>query len=275
MKRIQSATALAVMPAVPPLTGPIGFFTNGDPAGGIPATEVPDWWLNAVQEELVAIIEAAGLTPLASNSQQVLAALRGMFAPNRRWFTASGTLIVPSGITKLFVRLWAGGGGGGGSYGPGSAGAGGGAGGYAERLITVTPGQSIAVTRGAGGAAGTPTPGNGGAGGTSSFGSYLSATGGGGGLAGNNGVATGGGAGGTGVGGDWMLDGGGGGLGQTYGDGSLGGGFGGAPWCGSKAGPNIGVAGGHAGATPGAGGSGGAVGGAGGPGAPGLIMVEW
>lgn len=258
MKRIQSSTAVTAAPAVPPLTGPLGYFTEGDPAGGIPATLVPAWWLNGIQDELASIIEATGGTPLASNTSQVLAALRTMFAPNRRYFTASGSFTVPDGITRVLVRLWAGGGGGG-SYGAGSAGSGGGAGGYAERIVTVTPGQSITVTRGAGGTPGGTTPSNGGAGGTSSFGSFLSATGGAGGIAGLNGVATSAGQGGSGAGGDWMLD----------------GGFGGAPWCGTKAGPNIGVAAGHTGASPGAGGSGGAVGGAGGAGAAGLIVVEW
>jgi hypothetical protein len=47
-----------------PSPGTEGYFTNGNPGGGIPATEVPDWWLNMVQEELRAVVVAGGLTLL-------------------------------------------------------------------------------------------------------------------------------------------------------------------------------------------------------------------
>ncbi|WP_419900680.1 gp53-like domain-containing protein [Roseomonas sp. USHLN139] len=80
MKRIQHTTAAAALPAVPSLGGTLGFFTEGDPVGGIPATVVPAWWLNGIQEELAGIIEAAGLTPLASDNTQVLTALRRLMA---------------------------------------------------------------------------------------------------------------------------------------------------------------------------------------------------
>lgn len=62
MRRIDVATAVATAPSVPtPATR--GYFTNGNPGGGIPATEVPDWWLNMVDNELEAVVVAAGLTP--------------------------------------------------------------------------------------------------------------------------------------------------------------------------------------------------------------------
>ncbi len=80
---------------------------------------------------------------------------------------------VPPGVSALRVRLCGGGGGGGvGSAGTTNAGGGGGgAGGYAESIITVTPGQSFSLTVAAGG---TPA----GAGGTTAFDSLLAATGG-------------------------------------------------------------------------------------------------
>jgi lysophospholipase L1-like esterase len=47
-------------------------FTKGDPAGGVQATTVTDEWLNAVQEELAAAIEGAGI-PLVKGDVNQLA----------------------------------------------------------------------------------------------------------------------------------------------------------------------------------------------------------
>lgn len=46
-------------------------FTEGNPSLGVPATEVSDDWLNDVQEELVTVIENAGLT-LSKGTQDQL-----------------------------------------------------------------------------------------------------------------------------------------------------------------------------------------------------------
>lgn len=57
-------------------------FTEGNPSTGVPATEVRAAWLNSVQEELAAVIEAAGieLDDSADDSQeQLLTALRQLF----------------------------------------------------------------------------------------------------------------------------------------------------------------------------------------------------
>lgn len=51
-------------------------FTEGDAETGIPATRVTGDWLNAVQGELVAIVEAAGIALSKPSNDQVLAALR-------------------------------------------------------------------------------------------------------------------------------------------------------------------------------------------------------
>jgi hypothetical protein len=50
-------------------------FSEGNPATGAPGTKVSSDWLNAVQEELAAVIEAAGLTLSKVNNGQLLAAL--------------------------------------------------------------------------------------------------------------------------------------------------------------------------------------------------------
>lgn len=49
-------------------------FTEGSPSGGVPATTVSADWLNDVQEELISILSAAGITPIKGDQKQVLAA---------------------------------------------------------------------------------------------------------------------------------------------------------------------------------------------------------
>lgn len=97
-------------------------------------------------------------------------------------FGSSGTFTVPSGVTTLRVLVAGGGGGGSGLQGYYGRYMNGGSGAYAEAIVDVTPGQSIAVTVGSGGNGGTGSnPGTatgGGTGGTSSFGSFITCTGG-------------------------------------------------------------------------------------------------
>jgi hypothetical protein len=55
MFRIDQDGAVAVIPAPAPLGATPGFFTEGNPGLGQPATQVTADWLNAVQEELIAV----------------------------------------------------------------------------------------------------------------------------------------------------------------------------------------------------------------------------
>jgi hypothetical protein len=50
-------------------------FTNGDPVGGIPSTDLEDVWFDHVQEEIATVIESAGMALDPSNRGQLLAAL--------------------------------------------------------------------------------------------------------------------------------------------------------------------------------------------------------
>lgn len=54
-------------------------FQDGDPSSGIKGTQVDAAWLNSVQEELAAVVEGAGATLDASDTGQLLAALRGFY----------------------------------------------------------------------------------------------------------------------------------------------------------------------------------------------------
>ena len=117
------------------------------------------------------ITNAAGSITLAAASGQL----------QNQYFTSSSSWTAPAGVTKVLVRVRAGGGGGGGGALNGTGGTGG-IGGLGEAIITVTPGTTYTITVGTGGAAGANgTPTGGGTGGSSSFGSSITATGGGGG----------------------------------------------------------------------------------------------
>lgn len=55
-------------------------FTDGDPVGGVQATLVTDDWLNAVQEEVVGVIESTGAVLDKVTNTQLLAAIRALNA---------------------------------------------------------------------------------------------------------------------------------------------------------------------------------------------------
>ncbi|MBR0681900.1 hypothetical protein GXW74_15505 [Roseomonas eburnea] len=117
---------------------------------GIAGTEFTAGYQNASQEELIGLIEAAGLTPDENDWGQVLQAIMLLTAPRMQVFLASGSFTVPAHVTRLKVRAWGAGGSGGGSSDLGWPGGGGGAGGYGEVVLGVTPGQVIPVVVGHG-----------------------------------------------------------------------------------------------------------------------------
>ncbi|WP_171882527.1 gp53-like domain-containing protein [Klebsiella quasipneumoniae] len=61
---------------VEPLTALDGLFTNGKVASGVSPTRLVAEWFNAVQTELVNVVEGAGLTIDPDNSAQVFAAIK-------------------------------------------------------------------------------------------------------------------------------------------------------------------------------------------------------
>lgn len=197
MFRIDDATAATSIPT-PETAGTEGYFTEGNPATGTPATKVRGSWLNMIQEELRAIVVAAGLTPSKTTYTQVRDAIAQMYSPGRylgtQVFTSSGTY-TPGTYTvggrsvvagRARIRGIGGGGAGGGTTATGAGaacvGLGGSAGSFGEVLQVGLSSQTVTI-----GAAGAPASNaNGGAGGTTSIGSWLVCPGGPGGLGGGN-----------------------------------------------------------------------------------------
>ena len=119
MFRVDNSTSAAVLPAPPPAGTP-GFFTDGDPATLVPPTIMPAWWHNMMQEEVLAVVEAAGLAPDKLNNGQLLAAIQHLIgagptsgsnangdwrkAPDG-WIEQSSFVNGPFGVTTFAVTF--------------------------------------------------------------------------------------------------------------------------------------------------------------------------
>ncbi|MEK6420033.1 MAG: hypothetical protein V4801_10530 [Burkholderia gladioli] len=77
MFRTDQTTAVTAIPA-PSAAGTPGYFTGGNPATGQAATILDADWLNMVQEELMNVVTAAGLTPSKTVYTQLLSAIRAL-----------------------------------------------------------------------------------------------------------------------------------------------------------------------------------------------------
>lgn len=76
MHKIDSTGTSASLPTPGAVGATVGYFTEGDPNTATPATVVSADWLNAVQEELVGVIEGLGITLDKTSQSQLLAALK-------------------------------------------------------------------------------------------------------------------------------------------------------------------------------------------------------
>lgn len=79
MQRVKTSSAVTSRPAYTE-TGAPGYFTSGDAVAAIPATVPGAQWFNQVQEEILAVITAGGLTPDATKDTQLAAAIAQMIA---------------------------------------------------------------------------------------------------------------------------------------------------------------------------------------------------
>lgn len=170
MYRIDNSTAVTTIPtpgAVGP--NPNGYFTDGNPASGIPATVVDDDWLNAVQEEIANAVESDGTVLSKTNRTQLKAKLTGRLL-RRSLIVASATFtLLPGTQTWRALAQAAGGAGGGtqptdGTHVQGSQGANGGdcvdatfsASGNSTLTLTLGP-AGVGVAGASGGAGGNLT----------------------------------------------------------------------------------------------------------------------
>lgn len=96
MQRVDSFGAVASIPAAEAQVNTPGFFNIGNPSLAVPATVVPHWWLNAVQEEIAGVVEAAGITLSKATNTQLLAAI-GAIAQN----TQETTFVIANNQTTF------------------------------------------------------------------------------------------------------------------------------------------------------------------------------
>ncbi len=96
MQRVSRSTAVSALPA-PPAGGTPGYFTGGDPVAATPAT-VPGYeWFNNVQEELLSVIEGAGLVASGADRTQLKQAISEMIE------VKSGNYALDTGVANAYV----------------------------------------------------------------------------------------------------------------------------------------------------------------------------
>ncbi|MFD1557103.1 hypothetical protein ACFSHT_15990 [Paraburkholderia silviterrae] len=185
MFQTDQPSAASSLPA-PAVAGTQGFFTNGNPVSGIPATILDADFMNMLMMELINIVEAAGLTPSKTAYNQVLTAIRalkgyGDLLSVNMYATQGSVIFTPSTPNSLIYTRAMGGGAAGGSTPATGAGqyaiaSGGSTGAYAEGIYQLTSAAPIPITIGAGGV--TAAGAAGGNGGTTSIGSLITCPGG-------------------------------------------------------------------------------------------------
>lgn len=75
MFRIDNSTAAASKPA-PAAAGTPGYFTEGNPVGGVAPTVLSADFMNSVQEELMSLLTDAGVTPDKTATNQILDSIK-------------------------------------------------------------------------------------------------------------------------------------------------------------------------------------------------------
>lgn len=92
------------------ITTPDHLFHDGDPFNGIQGTPVTADFLNAVQEEIATVIEAAGIPLSAATSTQLLNALTQIFAglnsPILTGIPKAPTAIPSDNSTQIANTYW-------------------------------------------------------------------------------------------------------------------------------------------------------------------------
>jgi hypothetical protein len=107
MKRLANGTQVTALPSPAAPVGTPGYGTNGDPGAGLLGSIWDADQYNRIQEELMAFLTAAGITPDGANNGQVLASLYALFpglASGGRLAANPGLIKLPGGIILQWVR---------------------------------------------------------------------------------------------------------------------------------------------------------------------------
>lgn len=103
-----------------PAIAPGGFFTEGDPSVGTPATVMTDDWANSVQEELCNAITGAGIALSKPNNQQLFNAIVALVSQRvpagavhafafsavpAGWLKCNGQAVSRTGFAALFSAI--------------------------------------------------------------------------------------------------------------------------------------------------------------------------
>ncbi|HIC7208535.1 hypothetical protein [Burkholderia stabilis] len=91
MYRIDDATAATTLPT-PESANAEGYFTEGNPATGTPATKVRASWLNMLQEELRGVVVGGGLTPSKTTYNQVYTAIQALIKAAAQGISSTGNI---------------------------------------------------------------------------------------------------------------------------------------------------------------------------------------
>lgn len=116
MFRVDTTTAVATLPPPKPAGTP-GYFTEGNVTSGLPATVPGVDYFNMQQEEMMAVVLAAGLTPSKTNNTQLLAAIKAISEPTgslkmyagaaapTHWLLCNGAAISRTTYAALFTAI--------------------------------------------------------------------------------------------------------------------------------------------------------------------------
>ena len=78
-------------------------FSAGNPGGGVLATLLSNLWCDGVQQELISVIEAAGLVATGATLTQVRQAIKRMCGGNVRTITAAGPTVLTADDAGMVV----------------------------------------------------------------------------------------------------------------------------------------------------------------------------
>ena len=96
MDRLVATNSVVLAGAdTPPATGTPQYATSGNPATATPATVLPAYAFNAIQEELIAIIVGGGITPSRFAAGQVLSAIQAI--------SKQSNILIDSGVANAYI----------------------------------------------------------------------------------------------------------------------------------------------------------------------------